>query len=281
MSESFINLQDEDQIISITEIMKYLNRMASCVLIVVLLSGCSQQENWELAWSDEFEYTGSPAAEKWGYETGYIRNNELQYYSSELQNVRVENGLCIINALLEEGEDSITSASINTLGKQDFLYGRIEVKAKIPSALGTWPAIWMLGTNRSELGWPACGEIDIMEHVGYDPDLIHANIHTEAYNHVMGTNKGNQIEVEEPWTDFHLYALEWDEDRMDFFLDDSLYFTFENDLAGNNDTWPFDKPHYLLINLAYGGSWGGNRGVDTGALPLQYEIDYVRYYIKD
>jgi beta-glucanase (GH16 family) len=90
-----------------------------------------------------------------------------------------------------------------------------------------------------------------------------------------------QIEVEEPWADFHLYALEWYEDRMDFFLDDSLYFTFENDQAGNNDTWPFDKPHYLLINLAYGGSWGGSQGVDVQALPLRYEIDYVRYYTKD
>jgi beta-glucanase (GH16 family) len=250
-------------------------------MALVLTFGCSRQEKWELVWSDEFEYTGSPAKESWGYETGYIRNKELQYYTSDLKNVRVEDGLCLINALLEEGEDSITSASINTLGKQDFLYGRIEVRAKIPSALGTWPAIWMLGTNRSELRWPACGEIDIMEHVGYDPDRIHANIHTKSYNHSIGTNKGNQIEVDEPWADFHIYALEWFEDHMDFFLDDSLYFTFENDLAGNNDTWPFDKPQYLLINLAYGGSWGGNQGVDIKLLPLQYEIDYVRYYKKD
>ena len=261
--------------------MKHLNSIAIWSLALVLLAGCSQQEKWELVWSDEFEYSGSPAAGSWGYETGYIRNSELQYYSSDLKNVRVENGLCIINALLEEGEDSITSASINTLGKQEFLYGRIEVRARIPSALGSWPAIWMLGTNRSEVGWPACGEIDIMEHVGYDPHSIHANIHTKAYNHSIGTNKGKQIEVEEPWADFHLYALEWFEDHMDFFLDDSLYFTFENDQAGNNDTWPFDKPHYLLINLAYGGSWGGNQGVDVRALPLQYEIDYVRYYKKD
>ncbi len=261
--------------------MKHLNSIAIWSLALVLLAGCSQQEKWELVWSDEFEYSGSPAAGSWGYETGYIRNSELQYYSSDLKNVRVENGFCIINALLEEGEDSITSASINTLGKQEFLYGRIEVRARIPSALGSWPAIWMLGTNRSEVGWPACGEIDIMEHVGYDPHSIHANIHTKAYNHSIGTNKGNQIEVEEPWADFHLYALEWFEDHLDFFLDDSLYFTFENDQAGNNDTWPFDKPHYLLINLAYGGSWGGNQGVDVRALPLQYEIDYVRYYKKD
>jgi len=255
------------------------SRFLLVLLAISLLKGCAGQKNWNLVWSEEFEYSGSPDAEYWGYETGYIRNNELQYYTDELDNVRVEDGLCIIRASLE-GEDSITSASINTYDRKDFLYGRIEVRAQIPSALGTWPAIWMLGTNMSELGWPACGEIDIMEHVGYDPDRIHANIHTKAYNHMIGTNKGNQIEVKDPWSDFHIYAVEWFEDRMDFFMDDSLYFSFENDMAGNNDTWPFGKPHYLLLNLAYGGSWGGNEGVDTSLLPLEYKIDYVRYYQK-
>ncbi len=257
--------------------MNQLFRSALLLLTFVLFQGCAEKKGWDLVWSEEFDYKGSPAAETWGYETGYIRNHELQYYTDMLENVRVEDGLCIITARLE-GEDSITSASINTLGKYDFLYGRIEVRAKIPSALGTWPAIWMLGTNRSELGWPACGEIDIMEHVGYDPDQIHANIHTRAYNHSIGTNKGNQIEVADPWSDFHIYAVEWFEDHMDFFMDDSLYFSFENDMALNNDTWPFDKPHYLLLNLAYGGTWGGNEGVDTSLLPVQYKIDYVRHY---
>jgi beta-glucanase (GH16 family) len=261
--------------------MKLLRNSLLLLLIIIVSNGCNTEGTWELVWADEFDYTGAPLAESWGYETGYERNNELQFYTSDLKNVRVEDGLCLMNALLEEGQDSITSASINTLGKQDFLYGRIEVRARIPSALGSWPAIWMLGTNRSELGWPACGEIDIMEHVGYDPDRIHANIHTKTYNHSIGTNKGMQIEVKDPWADFHLYAVEWFEDHMDFFMDDSLYFSFENDGTGNHDTWPFDKPHYLLINLAYGGSWGGNEGVDTGKLPLQYEIDYVRYYKKD
>jgi len=250
------------------------------LLSISLLQACADKKEWDLVWSEEFDYTGSPATETWAYETGYIRNHELQYYTEEMKNVRVEDGLCIITARLE-GEDSITSASINTRDKQDFLYGRIEVRAQIPSALGTWPAIWMLGTNRSELGWPACGEIDIMEHVGYDPDRIHANIHTKAYNHSIGTNKGNQIEMTDPWSDFHVYAVEWFEDHMDFFMDDSLYFSFENDLEKNNDTWPFDKTHYLLLNLAYGGSWGGNEGVDTSLLPLEYKIDYVRYYKAD
>jgi beta-glucanase (GH16 family) len=257
--------------------MKHLDKFALLLLVAAFFQGCAKKNNWDLVWSDEFEYSGSPATWNWEYETGYIRNNELQYYTDNPENVRVEDGHCIITARLEE-EGSITSASINTRGKKDFHYGRIEVRAKIPSALGSWPAIWMLGTNRSELGWPACGEIDIMEHVGYDPDFIHANIHTKAYNHSIGTNKGNKIQVRDPWSDFHIYAVEWFNGHLDFFMDDSLYFSFENDMKGNHDTWPFDKPHYLLLNLAYGGSWGGNMGVDTTMLPLEYKIDYVRYY---
>lgn len=257
--------------------MKHLGKFSVLLLTLVLTLGCTEKKAWDLVWSEEFEYRGSPSADSWDYEKGHIRNHELQYYTDHLENVRVEEGFCIITAR-NEGNDSITSASINTWGKKDFLYGRIEVRAQIPSALGSWPAIWMLGTNRNELGWPACGEIDIMEHVGYDPDFIHANIHTEAYNHAIGTNKGNRIRVEDPWSDFHIYAVEWFEDHMDFFVDDSLYFSFVNDGKGTNDTWPFDKPHYLLINLAYGGSWGGNNGVDAALLPLEYIIDYVRYY---
>jgi beta-glucanase (GH16 family) len=246
-------------------------------ITLLSVSGCAPKSEWELVWAEEFEYSGSPSGESWGYELGHIRNNELQYYSNSPKNVSVGEGNCTIIARLAS-EDSITSASINTLGRVDFLYGRIEVRARIPSALGTWPAIWMLGTNRMDMGWPQCGEIDIMENVGYDPDQIHANIHTGSYNHSIGTNKGNQIYVKDPQNDFHLYSVEWFEDHMDFFFDDSLYFSFQNDLTGNNDTWPFDKPHYLLLNLAYGGSWGGNEGVAPDLLPLRFDIDYVRYY---
>lgn len=246
-------------------------------LIILALQGCVEKSDWELSWSEEFNVSGSPAVDKWDYEIGHIRNRELQYYTSARENVWVEEGVCTITARVEAA-DSITSASINTRGKQEFLYGRMEVRAQIPSALGTWPAIWMLGTNMGEVGWPACGEIDIMEHVGYDPSVIHANIHTDDYNHTIGTGKGNHIEMADPWSDFHVYAVEWFENRLDFFMDDSLYFSFENDMTGNNATWPFDKPHYLLINLAYGGGWGGRQGVDPSQLPVDYKIDYVRYY---
>lgn len=257
--------------------MYHFKMIFTLLILSFLFQGCAEKDVWRLQWSDEFNEAGALNSEFWEYETGFIRNRELQYYTDSEKNVRIEDGHLIINALVEEG-DSITSASVNTFGKLDFLYGKIEVRAKIPSALGTWPAIWMLGIDKKELGWPACGEIDIMEHVGYDPDVVHANIHTKAYNHMINTNKGNRINVKDPWADFHVYSVEWFEDHMDFFLDDSLYFSYENDMVGNHDTWPFDKPHYLLINLAFGGSWGGTEGVDPSALPVQYEIDYVRYY---
>jgi beta-glucanase (GH16 family) len=136
----------------------------------------------------------------------------------------------------------------------------------------------MLGTSiKTGTGWPACGEIDIMENVGFDPNVIHANVHTKAYNHVLGTNKGNKITVAKPYNDFHIYSIEWFEDHIDFYVDDSLYFSFKNEQKGN-DTWPFDKPHYLIINLAIGGGWGGQQGIDETIFPQKYYIDYVKVY---
>lgn len=260
-----------------------LNNMIKNLLLLtavsLMLVQCAQKDNeqWELAWSDEFDYSGAPADSLWGYETGYVRNNELQKYTNLPANVRVEDGVCVIECRMEE-DSTITSAAIITKGKKDIRYGRVEVRAKIPSALGTWPAIWLLGNNISEVGWPACGELDIMEHVGYDPAIIHANVHTKAYNHVKGNGKGNSINAGEPWQDFHVYAMNWYEGHLDFFYDDSLYLTYENDLLDDPDTWPFNEPHYLLINLAFGGGWGGSQGVDMTALPVKFLVDYVRVY---
>ena len=240
----------------------------------------SEPVQWQLVWEDNFNDSGLPNSKKWGYEVGYIRNNEAQYYTKErLENARVENGNLIIEARKDNWNGhEITSASLNTYGKKSILYGRIEVKAKLPAGTGTWPAIWMLGDSNNEgTGWPACGEIDIMENVGFDPDVIHANIHTKTYNHVKKTNKGNKITIEKPYNDFHVYAIEWFEDRLDFFVDDQKYFIFHNEKTGN-DTWPFDKPHYLLINLAIGGSWGGQKGINNNIFPQKYFIDYVKVY---
>lgn len=257
-------------------------------VITVITIACSDQKKttpeiltpqWELVWEDNFDTPGLPDTTVWGYEVGFIRNREAQYYTeSRLENARVENGTLVIEANTDNWEgNKITSASTNTLGKKSILYGRIEVKAKLPTGVGTWPAIWMLGENMKQMGWPACGEIDIMENVGYDPDTIHANIHTKAYNHSIGTNKGNRIGIEKPFENFNVYAVNWFEDHMDFFVNDSLYFSFQNERTGNN-AWPFDKAHYLLINLAIGGDWGGRNGIDDAIFPQKYFIDFVKVY---
>jgi beta-glucanase (GH16 family) len=252
-----------------------------CLLLLSTL--CFQKlsaQQYELIWADEFDYKGLPDPDKWGYESGFVRNNEAQYYTKyRKENARVENGMLIIEARREKYQKArYTSASLNTFSKKHFLYGRIEVRAKLPVGKGTWPAIWMLGTNIKEKGWPLCGETDIMENVGFDSLKIHANIHTGAYNHVQKTNKGNSIIINNPWENFHIYALEWTKNRMDFFVDGQKYFTFENDRAGDERTWPYDKPQYLLLNLAIGGSWGGQEGINDASFPHKYYIDYVRFY---
>jgi beta-glucanase (GH16 family) len=245
----------------------------------ILISCSSGEEGWNLVWSDEFDGSGLPDQEKWSYEVGYIRNNEKQYYTEErLENARLENGFLIIEAIKEPFQDfEYTSASINTRESASWTYGRFEVRAMLPTGRGTWPAVWMLGVNRDEVGWPACGEIDIMENVGYDPRRVHGYVHTKAYNHTRGTQRGNSVELEKPWENFHVYAIEWFEDRIDFFIDDEKYFTFEKE-GDDDDVWPFDKPHYLLLNLAIGGGWGGQQGIDDSIFPQQYIIDYVRIY---
>lgn len=264
--------------------MKLLRFFALLMLTVLVLSSCSSNKKSysTLVWSDEFNNSGMPDSSKWDYETGYIRNNEMQYYTNNLENARVEDGNLVIEARRDSsiiGNDTVkvTSASLITAGKQDWTYGRMEVRAKIPSFLGSWPAIWMLGSNIKEVGWPKCGEIDIMENVGFDPDTVHFNIHTEAYNHVKGTNKGQKVFLKDPEADFHVYAVEWYKDRLDFYLDSVKVFTFSNEGKGT-DVWPYDNPHYLILNLAVGGAWGGVKGVDVSALPQKFFIDYVRVY---
>lgn len=259
---------------------KNLLLSAFVAVLFVQCNSNSDSAQLELVWADEFNYSGVPSDSLWGYEIGYIRNKELQKYTKSLDNVRVENGVCVIECILED-DSTISSGSINTFGKRDIHYGRVEVRAKIPSALGSWPAIWLLGVNRGEVGWPACGELDIMEHVGFDPLKMHANVHKKPDNNMASTNKGNTIEVEAPWEDFHVYAMDWLEDHIDFFYDDSLYFSYEIDLENSSNPSPFDKPHYLLMNLAYGGGWGGKKGVDLTTLPLEFKIDYVRVYRFD
>jgi beta-glucanase (GH16 family) len=228
-------------------------------------------------WQEEFDRDGLPDSSRWDYEVGFVRNKERQFYTrSRAENARVENGTLIIEARREQYQDAqYTSASLTSLA--NWTYGRVEVRAKLPKGRGTWPAIWTLGTNIREVGWPACGEIDIMEHVGFDPGRVHANIHTTAYNHVKRTNKGNSIVVSRPDDEFHLYSIAWTATGIDAFVDGERYFTFAKEPDGTA-VWPFDKPQYLILNLAIGGSWGGQKGIDDAAFPARFEIDYVRVY---
>ena len=251
--------------------------------------------DWRLMWSDDFDTAGLPDKTKWGYETGFVRNNELQFYTRDrLENARVENGSLVIEGRKERYENpnyrpgagpmrnrrsgtqfaDYTAASLITERKASFLYGRIEVRAKLPQGKGVWPAIWMLGTNHATVGWPRCGEIDIMEFVGKEPDRVHATLHFSKDG--KHASKGGTLTTRAPYDNFHIYAVEWFPDHMDFFFDEQKYFTFQIDDAGAGPDNPFRKPHYLLINLALGGSWGGP--MDDTVLPQKYLIDYVRVY---
>jgi len=234
-------------------------------------------------WADEFNKNGLPDTQKWGYDVGGSGwgNHELEYYTKDnLKNARVENGKLIIEAIKEPFEDkNYTSARLTSKGKADFLYGRFEVKAKLPKGLGTWPAIWMLATDHSygESYWPDNGEIDIMEHVGYDPNVIHASVHTKSYYHSIGTQKTAVKTIPTSMTEFHVYRIDWTPEKIDSYIDGELYFTFKNEKTGWKE-WPFDKKQHILLNLAVGGDWGGQKGVDDSIFPQKMEIDYVRVY---
>ena len=257
--------------------MKYL---AHLLIFILCCSPALFAQDWQLVWSDEFDYTGLPDSSKWSCESGMLRNHEDQYYTkNRLENARVQDGKLMIQALKEPWEGAkYTSASLLTRGKASWTYGRIEVRAKLPTGRGTWPAIWMLGTNIRQVHWPMCGEIDIMENVGYDPDVIWTSVHTEAFNHVKKTGKNNHKAFPAPYDQFYVYAIEWYKDRIDFFVNDEKMFTYTNDEKGDPETWPFDKPQYLILNLAIGGAWGGQQGIDDSLFPHTYEIDYVRVY---
>ena len=245
---------------------------------MLCISACKPR----LVWSDEFNYTGVPDTSKWNYDLGANNgwgNNELQYYTHQSKNVRVENGSLIIEAHHDSIENkAFTSSRIVSKHKGDWLYGKIEVRAKLPKGNGTWPAIWMLSTDWEYGGWPASGEIDIMEHVGYDPGVVHGTIHTEAYNHIKQTQKEGKITIPEAQEKFHVYAIDWKKNKIDFFVDDQLYHSVARNPNDDFKGWPFDKRFHLLMNIAVGGNWGGKEGVDPTIWPQRMEIDYVRVY---
>lgn len=246
------------------------------LIALIIIPFCTTGQTRKLVWSDEFNYTGLPDPAKWDYEEGFIRNREPQYYTRERpENCRVEGGNLIITAIKEDFKGAkYTSASVITKGKYQFTYGRVEVRAKLPEGVSVWPAIWTLGTNIGSVRWPMCGEIDIMEYWGTSPNSVAANVHTGDYNHSKGTGRGGKIQWENPWADFHIYAVDWYPDRLDFFFDDKLYFSCPRKGEGVGE-WPFDAPQYLLINLAL---TAGKTGIDDKTFPAKYLIDYVRIY---
>ena len=244
-------------------------------------------EGYTLKWQEEFNEVKAdngkpilPNTDKWWYENfpkGTV-NNELQTYVGGFSGTDtvafISDGTLKIIAKKQGSE--VISARINTA--ESWTYGYFEARLKVPSGKGTWPAFWMMPQN-FEI-WPRDGEIDIMEYVGYDRNVVHSSVHTQAYNHTINTQKTATKRIENAETEFHIYAVEWTADKIVGYVDGEAYFTFNNDGKNDINTWPFDKPFYLKLNLAWGGDWGGAEGINESALPATYEIDYVRVYQK-
>lgn len=241
----------------------------------------AHSDDYRLVWSDDFtevdptvwriiEGDGCPAICGFG-------NNEQQTYTAAQRNLRVENGTLIIEA--HKGVP-YSSAKLTTQKMPGWTYGKISVRAKIPSGVGTWPAIWMLPDDNTFGAWPKSGEIDIMEHVGFNAGHIHGTVHTEAYNHKIGTQKGGEKQIPSANTTFHTYTIDWSDTEIRWFIDDKQYYQFEKQAEDTSAEWPFDQPFHLILNLAVGGDWGGKRGVDGTAFPARFEIDWVKVWQK-
>jgi beta-glucanase (GH16 family) len=252
------------------------------VLTVLLLNVNVQSQTYKLVWSDEFSGKGAPDPAKWDYELGYIRNNELQYYTKSTKNVRQHRGSLEITVRKQKTEGhkynipttfDYTSGSIITQNKFHLTYGKIEGRFKIPEGQGLWACFWTLGTNITQYGWPVCGEIDIFEHINSE-DIIHGTVHwaNSAGKH---TSKGNRISVPDI-TQWNNYSITWSPKSIKWFVNDIQF--HEMDISeGINNTGAFHKPHYILINLPIGGSWPGPPDATT-VLPASLYCDYIRVY---
>lgn len=250
----------------------------------IIIPGPVQDLGWQFeiapAWADEFDYQGLPNVSKWDYDIGGggWGNNELQFYTNAIRNASVSNNVLTITAIRENFEGrNYTSCRLVSRQKGDWLYGRVEVKAMLPAGKGTWPAIWMLPTDWEYGGWPKSGEIDIMEHVGYEQNMVHISTHCEAYYWRLNNQKSAKKSVPNATTEFHLYRIDWTPYAIRGYIDNELVFTNINEGTGYK-VWPFDKRFHLLLNIAIGGDWGGAQGVDNTIFPVMMLIDYVRYY---
>ncbi len=245
-------------------------------------NGIAQTET--LYWSDEFNGKGAPDTTFWSHELGSHGwgNNEIQNYTANPENSRQEGGVLIIEA--HKNNNEWTSARLVSRGKFNFTYGRIEFRAKLPAGSGTWPALWMLGENIATVDWPACGEIDVMEHVGKNPGVAQAALHT-THSHGNTINK-QEIAVPDFNTAFHTYEASWTKDKIDFLVDGKIYYSFSPE-EKNDETWPFNKPFFIIMNIAMGGNWGSDVTLESGGLKngiepsltkARMEVDYVRVY---
>ncbi len=239
---------------------------------------------YNLVWSDEFNYSGLPNSQKWSHEIwdpGRV-NNEKQAYTNRLENTRVENGHLVIEARRDwHNGHEYTSGRLNS--KVGWTYGRMEARVKVPAGWGTWPAFWLYPNDESKYGWnnttnywwPNCGEIDILEHVGKDQNQVHGSVHSRDYYFRIGNQRTGKTYVGDATTAYHVYAVEWSPDRIDFFVDNNKYYTVYNDYSGWG-SWPFNHDFHIILNLAVGGDWGGDP--DPNIWPRRMEVDYVRVY---
>lgn len=274
-------------------------RVAGLLLLVLFgesLAMSKAEESWELVWEEEFEYTGLPDSTRWVYETGWLRNQEEQWYAGpESGNIVVNDGLLTIeakqvpkrnNPTYKPGGEKwretrefidVTSGSLTTEGKAAWLYGRIELKARLPQGKGVWPCLWTLGDNLRAVSWPKCGEIDILEFIGTMPGTVHGTVHFDSSGKHKGAHGEHQSEAD-LHGDFHVYAVEWSKDRIEWYFDDVLYHSFNVEDATVDGYNPFRKPQFLLVNLALGGGWAGP--LDRSILPQKLELDWVRVWQK-
>jgi beta-glucanase (GH16 family) len=241
-----------------------------------------QAQDWFLVWSDEFNLPdGSrPDPTKWGYDTGGNGwgNNELEYYTSRTNNARIEGGALVIEALQESyGGRNYTSARLLTKAKWSWTYGRIEARIKIPRGQGLWPAFWMLGTNIDSVGWPTCGEIDIMENIGRETNMVHGTAHGPGYSGGNGIGGPFVLPGAAVADDFHVVAIEWQTNRIRWFIDNQPYFMVTPTSLPSGTQWVFNQPQFVLLNVAVGGNWPGNPD-GTTVFPQRMTVDYVRVY---
>jgi beta-glucanase (GH16 family) len=265
-----------------------MNLVSAALAMLALSLSSSAADNWKLLWSDEFSGPdgSAPNAANWVYDLGGDGwgNNELEAYTDRRANSRIESGNLVIEARREKftGKDgkerNYTSARLKTLGKQSWTYGRIEARMKLPRGQGIWPAFWMMGDDVTKAGWPACGEIDIMENIGKEPAAVHGTIHGPGYSGAGGiggpyTLPGGKNLAD----DFHVFAIEWQTNKITWLVDQHAFFTVTPQKLPAGKKWVYDHPHFILLNLAVGGHWPGNPDAST-AFPQRLVIDYVRVY---